>query len=835
MATEVGDETTPVKVSPGIPGAAPAPPATSPEGTFSGEDVPTPPRYGWRYRHDGVRDLRLDLLRGFAVFAMAVDHIGGASWLYAITGGNRFFVSAAEGFVFISGVTVGIVYSARARAGGLRAVVPKLLERAWLLYVLAVWLAIGTAFAAAVLRLPRGNLLAEAPAQFVFEVVTLQRTFYLVDVMLLYAFLLLFTPLALALLLRGWWWAVGLLSWGLWGTYQFTPDVLRLPWPIVDNPVFNLAPWQVLFFTGLLLGWGRDCIAAATARWPRSPLRDGWVVPLAVPVGALLWLHVTNGAALDAQAPGGSVAALLDAWFDKSALPPARLAACAVVFAFAWAFVNRFWYPLRKVCGPFLLLLGQGALYAYAAHLFLAVIVHAGMAWSWGSAEDGGFPRLHPGINAAVQLWALAVLWCLTRLRFLGSIVRPLGAPPLSRDPHVGAGKRFRFAWRPSDSLAAVLLLALVSGVGAVPGGPVAPAPAARSSGTGTMPSSSGAGEAAPPRRPVSTVIAPRQIGGPVARPPAAQATPVVAAPTPPRDPARAASDTPVPDVARSPSAAATPPVAGPAGTGPATSPPTAPRVDQAVGGYLRDGEFFSAALGRTMPYGIYLPPGYDAASRRYPVLYMLHGGGGHYSEWVEYGLPEGAEGMILDGRIGPLIIVLPQGDRSYWSNHADDNGVRGEAWGDYVAFDLVAHIDATYRTLPQPGGRAIGGLSMGGFGALQLALKYPDIFGAAGGHSPSLRTFEDRPDFLGDAEHFASLDPLELATRVAPAGAPRLWLDVGGEDRWTERVIDLHNILRRRGIRHEYHAASGGHDADYWNTHVPDYLRFYDAALRPR
>ncbi|MDP9371380.1 MAG: OpgC domain-containing protein, partial [Chloroflexota bacterium] len=78
------------------------------------------PRRGWRYAEPGGRDLRLDLLRGFAVFAMAVDHLGGPSWLYALTGGNRFFVSAAEGFVFISGVVAGIVYGARARRDGLR-------------------------------------------------------------------------------------------------------------------------------------------------------------------------------------------------------------------------------------------------------------------------------------------------------------------------------------------------------------------------------------------------------------------------------------------------------------------------------------------------------------------------------------------------------------------------------------------------------------------------------------------------------------------------------------------------------------------------------------------
>ena len=170
---------------------------------------------GWRYAAESKRDLRLDFLRGFAVFAMVVDHLGGASWLYALTGGNRFLVSAAEGFVFISGVVAGIVYGNRVRAAGWRAAAPKLLLRAWTLYTLAVWLAISTALLAALFGLPGGSAVAEDPARFVLEVLALRRTFYLVDVMLLYAFLMLLAPLALGLLARGHWRTLGLASWGL--------------------------------------------------------------------------------------------------------------------------------------------------------------------------------------------------------------------------------------------------------------------------------------------------------------------------------------------------------------------------------------------------------------------------------------------------------------------------------------------------------------------------------------------------------------------------------------------------------------------------------------------
>ena len=94
------------------------------------------PTNAWRYRGDR-RDLRLDLLRGFAVIAMVADHIGGEhSWLYAITGGDTFFVSAAEVFVFISGLLMGIIYAGVVARQGLGAALMKSLQRAWTLYLM---------------------------------------------------------------------------------------------------------------------------------------------------------------------------------------------------------------------------------------------------------------------------------------------------------------------------------------------------------------------------------------------------------------------------------------------------------------------------------------------------------------------------------------------------------------------------------------------------------------------------------------------------------------------------------------------------------------------------
>ncbi|MFN8516085.1 MAG: alpha/beta hydrolase-fold protein [Chloroflexia bacterium] len=144
---------------------------------------------------------------------------------------------------------------------------------------------------------------------------------------------------------------------------------------------------------------------------------------------------------------------------------------------------------------------------------------------------------------------------------------------------------------------------------------------------------------------PVSTMTAPRQIGtGNAAVVPASTITA-------PRSVAGAAVSSGISAVATTgPVAPAVSNTVAPTPAPNASSPVTA--TPQVAEGYLRDGTFYSDALGRTMPCSIYFPPGYDQSVGRYPVLYMLHGSGGHYSEWVNYGLAETAERLIQSGRI---------------------------------------------------------------------------------------------------------------------------------------------------------------------------------------
>lgn len=783
-------------------------------------------RAGWRYRDGGKRDLRLDLLRGFAVFAMVIDHIGGASWLHLLSGGNRFFVSAAEVFVFISGLMVGLIYTERARRDGFGPAATKLLTRAWTLYALAVWLALTTAFAAALFDLPRGVILGDNPARFIFEVLTLQRTFYLVDVMLFYAFAMLVAPLALGILLRGGWWFVGLCSVALWGAYQVWPTALQLPWIIADNPVFNFAAWQILFFGGMLLGFWRGIREQATANTrPRLPRFFGELtLPVfTVTLGVLIYVHLTNGITFAPYIAEGDTGAWLDRWFDKSALPFPRLLACVIVFGFLWSLVSRCWRPVRRGLGWFLLPLGQGALYAYAAHLFVIIVLQIVIVRIVGQGRESGYSTLSMGYDTLIQLVGVLAVWWLTRTRLLQQIVAPLGAAPF---------KTFRLPrlhWRllrPSDSLAAVLVVIFLClpflfplGIG---GGMTLRSRPTTTSNPSAAPGRGQAnglpagnkGNAAP----ASTVTAPRSVAG-SARGSSGYTGRNDQPGTSPAPAGTAGAD--IPNVQ--------------SGAAPLPLPTTvaaAASNTQAVasGGYLKDGAFFSQALGRTMPYGIYLPPTYDSdANRHYPVVYMLHGAGGHYSEWVAYGLPETAEDLIWDGQIQPLIIVMPQGDHSYFVNHV---GTDGERWGDYIAYDLIAHIDATYRTLPQPSSRAIGGLSMGGFGALQLAFTHPDIFGAVGAHSPALRTVDQLSDILDPTDAPEDFDPIELAKVIDPTYAPRIWVDAGAEDEWADRVLLLRQTLDERAIQHEISLLPGEHTANYWTARAGDYIRFYARSI---
>lgn len=706
--------------------------------------------------HEG-RDLRIDLIRGYFVFAMIVDHVRGASPLYLITGGNRFYTSAAEGFILTSGLVAGLVYRRLIKRDGLAPALVKVLNRAFTLFLLTVGLTLLFTVFSEFAALPWAQgINFSNPVDWVLNVFTLHRTYYLVDVMLLYTVLFVLSPLALLLLEQGKWYYVLLPSALLYIIYQFYPQAVMLPWQIEGNYLFNFSAWQVLFFGGLVMGFHQERIPTMGCRTTRVGIVLTGVLTVAL-IAAFYLIDTPTSLTPSEIATGSPIPQETRLWlqdnlFSKTDLRPGRLLASAMVFGFLFFAITHFWKPINKGIGWLFLPLGQYALYGYTAHVAVVGLVALVLA---------PFKLPYPGpqwLNLLIQVASVLLIWFMAK--------RQLITP----------NPRTRRWWNLSPVVMGVALVALFS----------------------ALPSDAFPALSAENTAPVTSQ----------ARVPSRYGTPV------PRQPATGAA-TPTPEpVAQS--------VTLP-GTDILSSPWLGPTL-----GTVRERWFYSPELDRDMPYYIYLPPDYGTAERRYPVLYMLHGLGGHREEWIVYDLLNISDREIARGNIPPMIIVLPQGDKGYWTNHTAD----GLLWGEYLSRDLVAMIDATYRTLRSPDARAIGGLSMGGWGALHHAFTRPDLFGIVGAHSASLRVDDGSLDFLGTGAEFASKSPLELAGTAKGIENLRIWIDSGETDQWAEQSRLLSATLRERGIDNILQIYSGGHDYNYWSEHGLDYIRFYGTSL---
>lgn len=135
----------------------------------------------------------------------------------------------------------------------------------------------------------------------------------------------------------------------------------------------------------------------------------------------------------------------------------------------------------------------------------------------------------------------------------------------------------------------------------------------------------------------------------------------------------------------------------------------------------------------------VYLPPSYGSdPARRYPVVYLLHGFAGDPSQWTgeRMRVPQAMDSLVAAGAVREMIVVMPDGKNAFGGSFYADSPATGR-WEDFVARELVRHVDRRYRTVPRPAGRGIAGWSMGGHGALRLAARHPDVFGAAYALSP--------------------------------------------------------------------------------------------------
>jgi hypothetical protein len=370
------------------------------------------------------RDPRLDLLRGFCVFAMIVDHIGGVSWLYVLTGGNTGPVTAAEGFVFLSGLVLGIVSRKRVDRDGIFAAVRSALARAWTLYALSVVLTLifvaltaGTSLAIWVDR----SLLdpGEGWVSLVTSVVLLRFTWHGTDILALYALLLVAAPFALMLLAGGQTWRLLAGSGALWLLFQVAPERAVIPWPIEHATTFPFAAWQLLFVHALALGYHRDALAAWLTTPAGDPRRSAFSYRAGLGVAALALL-VLGGALSTGQAHAmGHAAPALTAidLYDKASLGIGRIAAFASVAVLVYVGLTVFWQPIQRAVGWLLIPLGQASLYAYTVHLFLIVLAYNVPPYV-GSDRPGW--ELH---NTVGQLALVLLVWAMVKRRVLFGLI----------------------------------------------------------------------------------------------------------------------------------------------------------------------------------------------------------------------------------------------------------------------------------------------------------------------------------------------------------------------------------------------------------------------------
>lgn len=238
----------------------------------------------------------------------------------------------------------------------------------------------------------------------------------------------------------------------------------------------------------------------------------------------------------------------------------------------------------------------------------------------------------------------------------------------------------------------------------------------------------------------------------------------------------------------------------------------------------------FSPAISATKRYGVLLPRSYDP-DRAYPVLYLLHGHDGSHRDWADRTL------IAAVVRDLPLIVVLPDGDNSWYVRSAMDDQKDYES---YLLRDLRRAVESTYRI--DSTRRGVAGLSMGGYGALLYGLKRPDLFRFAGSLSGAFSLVSFMDDTVGQArsaslsrtlkrafgpvpnEHRRRNDLFRLVTEADTARAPYLYLVTGIQDGFRGFLPahrSLADSLRARGMRYEYHETPGGHSWVFWGREI--------------
>ena len=254
--------------------------------------------------------------------------------------------------------------------------------------------------------------------------------------------------------------------------------------------------------------------------------------------------------------------------------------------------------------------------------------------------------------------------------------------------------------------------------------------------------------------------------------------------------------------------------------------------------------QFQSKLANATLPYNVILPSDYrSSTATRYPVLYLLHGFSGHYSDWAT------RTNLADYAAQYRMILVMPEGNNGWYT---DSVGTASDKYESYILKELIPDVQRRYRTIEARYGRGIAGLSMGGYGALKFGLKSPDMFVFVGSLSGALSIATATEDDLKNLKAirdsvFAVFGPVGSETRKANdiyditrglsparvAGLPYIYLDCGTEDFLVTLNQQFTAILREKKIPHEYRELPGEHNWAYWDQQVQGVLQIASQKMR--
>jgi len=261
-----------------------------------------------------------------------------------------------------------------------------------------------------------------------------------------------------------------------------------------------------------------------------------------------------------------------------------------------------------------------------------------------------------------------------------------------------------------------------------------------------------------------------------------------------------------------------------------------------------------SRILNQTIGYSVIFPIGYDKNQQSYPVIYLLHGIGGDGNSWIKRcNIDRLVDSLKECSLISDFIFIMPDAKNSYYINNYN----KTFSYENFFINELIPYIESTYRIKASKENRAIMGLSMGGFGAVLLGIKHPDVFGTVVSMSGALRDslafvnipqtkynvyFKDvyGPDLTGQqriTQHWKENSPYYLidSTLVENLKTINWYFDCGQSDSLYPNVELFHQLLLKYKIPHEYHSRPGKHNWEFWYTTSVNALMYYTNILRKK